>query len=178
MRILAIISVLLLTGCSGTIPVKYQSQSLLKIGSGEVVIGDFHYLPADEGLVRADQIQNKAIGKTYVPTEVATLVRRATASEFERAGVTRSNDANYEITGDVIIFEADDWGLTVEWNYKIRYKFNDRRNGAMLIDKVYESKQVKTPKVGGYQALPITINELILDSLEQFMSDVLDLGVY
>jgi hypothetical protein len=177
-RILAILSILLLSACSGTIPVNYEPQSYMEIGKGDAAIREFHYSPADSGQVKSNEIKNTAIGDIYIATDVANLVRRATALEFERAGINISDNANYEIFGDVLFFEADDLGYSVDWNYKINYQFTNTQKGAVLIDKVYESKEIKTGKFGGAEVFKPSVNEMILDALEQFMRDVRDLGIF
>ena len=169
---------LLLGACSGTIPAAYQPQSFVKIGSGEANIGEFRYTPADEGKVKSNQIKNTAIGSIYIATDIANLVRRATALEFERAGISIIDSARYDIQGDVLLFAADDFGYSVDWNYRINYRFSEKAAGAVLIDKVYESKEVKTGKFGGARVFTPSINEMILDALEQFMRDVRQLAIY
>lgn len=178
MRFSAIILLLFLGACSGTIPANYQPQSFMKIGSGEAGMGEFRYLPSDEGKVKSNQIKNTALGSIFIATDIANLVRRATALEFERAGITIIDDSGYEIQGDVLFFEADDLGYSVKWNYRVNYRLINTGDGGTLIDKVYESKEVKTGKFGGAEVFTPSINEMILDSLEQFMGDARGLGIF
>jgi hypothetical protein len=178
MYFFTIISVFLLVACSATIPITYQPQSFMKIGKGEYAIGNFHYFPADEGRVKSNEIKNTALGSIYIATDVVNLVRRATALEFERAGITTNDNAKYEIAGDILLFEADDLGYSVDWNYKINYRFTNKRDVIILIDKIYESKEVRTGKFGGPTVFTPSINEMILDALEQFMNDVHRSGIF
>ena len=54
---------LLMIGCA-TIPVEYTASNYIRY-TGEAAIGDFSYVPAGNGRVRANQIQNTALGSIY-----------------------------------------------------------------------------------------------------------------
>ena len=104
MRIVALaLSAALLCGCSGTIPVQYIPQTMLK-AHGKTQIGEFTYQPFLNGWVKANQIQNTAAGSVYIATDVAKLVQRGTASELEKAGIEIGPNSAVTLTG---LFQAE-----------------------------------------------------------------------
>lgn len=170
MRKLASALVLVLTACSGTVPVQYIPQTMIK-AEGSAEVGEFTYEPSVAGQVRSNQVQNTAIGSIYIAIDVAKLVQRATAAELEKAGVEVGPTAPVAVSGVVKEFKADDLGFSVEWTYRIQYTVTRKADGAVLLQKEYVAPEVKTGKFGAAADYAPSINEMVLAGVEAFLSD-------
>lgn len=113
-----------------------------------------------------------------IASNVADFVRRATALELERSGLSVVPKARYSVTGDVESFLLDDLGYSVDWSYSIRYRLTDEPSGAPVIDKLYRTPKVTTGKFGMPADLSPSINQMVLNSLEQFLRDMRDTGIF
>jgi hypothetical protein len=178
MRSIYLACFLILTACSSTVPVSYQPQSYMKIGSGEVEIGTFGYQAAQNGIAKPNEIKNTALGNIYMSTKVSDFVQRATALELERAGIQARGGAAYRVEGNVLNFTADDLGYSVDWEYSIRYKLLNSKTQQNLIDKIYYSDVVRTGKFGNPSDYTALLNEMILKALEKFMRDIKQSDVF
>lgn len=141
-------------------------------------MGEFVYAPVAEGKIKSNQIQNTAIGSLYMAEDVADLVKRATALEFERSGLTVIDRAQNEIRGDIYEFKADDLGFSVDWTYKIKYGLYDTATGDELLSNIYEADPKRTGKFGLPSDFTPSINQMIRNALEKFMADVRNLEVF
>ena len=158
-----------LAGCAGTIPVNYTPSNIVRyVGSAHV--GDFSYQPAHPGKVATNQIQNTAIGKIFLPSSVSDLVRRATALELEKTGIS-IGAGDVQVSGDVLEFKADDLGYSVDWTYSVRYVITNRESGAELLNKIYEADPIRTGKFGVASDFSSSINDAILSGYSKFIGD-------
>tara|TARA_Y100000768_G_C23805182_1_gene599132 strand:+ start:183 stop:725 length:543 start_codon:yes stop_codon:yes gene_type:complete len=162
-----------LSGCATTVtmPVSYQSQSFTNVSNVQAELGKFTYLPYLRAEAKSNQITNTALfGTIVIPDDVSTYVRRATGIEFRKGGA-RLENSNFVIRGEVIIFEADDLGYSVDWNYSIKYTITNKLTGNEVFAKIYNAE----PRNTGKFALPADfipiINLIILDCIEKFMAD-------
>ena len=172
-KIFPILLVIILSGCATTVtmPVSYQSQSFLNVSNVQAELGKFTYLPYLNAEAKSNQITNTALfGTIVIPDDVSTYVRRATGIEFRKGGATLES-SDLVIKGDVIIFEADDLGYSVDWYYSIKYTITNKLTGEEVFAKIYNSE----PRNTGKFALPADfipiINLIILDCIEKFMVD-------
>lgn len=139
-------AVFTLTGCiSSSIPTNnYIAQSYNKV-DGNVLIGEFNYLPAEYGNVLPKQIENTAIGSIILDDTVANLVRQATALELRQSGLNVGS-GNIRLDGSIKRFLANDMGYNVDWTYKINYRLVNLKNNSTLFDRDYEISE-RTPKL-------------------------------
>lgn len=173
MKIFASVCLFLFLGaCSATLPVEYTPQTYLSVKPGKVSIGNFSYVPYEEGKVKANQIQNSAVGSIYIATEVANFVKRATALEFERAGITLDDDAPVRIDADIEKLRAGDLGYSVQWNYTIVYRFVEKKSGNVVFERSYSPPTVKTGKFGHASDYTPNVNELVLAGIEDLLRDM------
>lgn len=161
---------LLLAACSGTIPVQYIPQTMIK-AEGAAEVGEFQYEPFVNGYVKSNQVQNTAMGSIFLATDVAKLVQRGTAAELEKAGVTIDPQSPIRITGVVKTFKASDIGFSVRWNYTVQYSITRKSDGTVLLKKDYSTPQVTTGKFGKASDYAPSVNEMILGGVEAFLSD-------
>lgn len=158
-------------GCaSATIPVNYTAQNTVRI-KGAMSIGEFRYLPTEEGKVKPNQVKNTAMGAVYIGANIADLVRRATVVELEQSGISIAEDSPLELSGDVIEFTADDFGYSVDWSYSVRYRIVRAGDLKPVLDKVYEADRKKTGKTGAAIDFGPSICEMIRSSFERFVGD-------
>jgi hypothetical protein len=168
---LAAIAALTLSGCSGTIPVGYETQSYVKLDSGRAAMGEFSYEPADAGDVDTNQLQNTAVGKIYIAEDVSQYVKRATALEMQSAGVTVEESAPLVVTGKVNKFEMDDLGYSVDWTYSVTYTVTDERSDQQIFRETYTPDKRTTGKFGQPSDYTSSVNLIILAGVEQFLQD-------
>jgi len=177
-KILPIILVFVLSGCATTVtmPVSYQAQSFINVSNVNAKFGKFTYLPYIRAEARSNQITNTALfGTIVIPDDISTYVRRATGIEFRKGGAQLEN-SNLIITAEVIKFEADDLGYSVDWYYSIKYVITSQLTGEEVFSKIYNAEDRNTGKF----ALPAdfipVINLIILDCIEKFMTDTQQLN--
>ena len=174
MRKVAVLSVVALSigtlaGCAGTIPVNYTPQNIVRyVGSAH--IGAFTYQPAQEGKVANNQIQNTAIGKIFLPSNVSDLVMRATALELEKTGIN-IGAGDIQVSGDVLEFKAADLGYSVDWTYSVRYVITENSGGTQLLSKIYTADPIRTGKFGAAADFSSSINDAILSGYSKFIGD-------
>jgi hypothetical protein len=158
-------------GCAGTLPVTYVPQNFARY-QGRVDIGRFKYLPAEQGIVAPNQIQNTAIGRIYIGANVSDFVQRANALELEKTGFNISDSNPLQIAGEVIEFKADDLGYSVDWSYSIRYIITRKKDSAELLNKVYTAEPKKTGKFSRAAAdYGPSVNEMVLSGYDKFIRD-------
>lgn len=178
MRMIALLGLMLLTACAGTVPASYTPQSYMNIGKGTVAVGEFSYLPHQTGKLKSNQIHTTSLGTLLIATDVSKFVMRATALEMQRAGLSIRDSSQYLIEGEISKFKADDLGWSVDWEYSITYRLIDKSSGDLIIDRFYEAKPIKTGKFGNPGDYTPSLNEMVLDPIEQFMIDIKNSGVF
>lgn len=142
-------SVLVLSGCAVTLPTNsYTPQNFVR-KTGSVDMGTFTYVPYVQGLVKKpNQIQNTAAGSMYISMDVADFVKRGTALELEKSGISLNPSSPIKLDGNVLEFKADDLGYSVDWSYKVQYKLVQRSDSSILFDKTFTPSPKKTGKFG------------------------------
>ena len=114
----------ILSGCSTTMPINYIASPTIK-GGGDVALGDFKYIPYEQGMVKANQFQKAtaAIGTMYMSDNADTLLKSSLTKELIAAGFNPSQNANIKISGDVQKFLYNWIGLVeVDFYLDIDYK--------------------------------------------------------
>lgn len=168
---------LILANCSTTVPASYTPQSFTEIGDGQIAIGEFSYAPMESGIA-ANQLQNTAVGSIYIGTNVADFVKRATALELGRSGLRVSENADFRVDGVVEELKLDDLGYSVDWTYRVRYTLGRPSDRAAILDEVYSVGPIRTGKFGLPSDYSPSLNELVLEGIENFMQDIRAAGVF
>jgi hypothetical protein len=156
-------------GCAGTLPVAYQPQNFVRY-EGQADVGQFTYVPAKNGNVAPNQIENTAVGSVYISADVADFVRRATALELEKTGVALSDRSPVQVYGDVLRFKIGDLGYSIDWTYCVRYRVTRKTDARDVVNAVYKVEK-KTGKFGLAADYTPSVNELILTAYDQFIRD-------
>lgn len=175
MVIFGFVCFLLLSGCAGTIPTdSYSPQNYVRYDHhNKADMGAFTYAPlANASLkMKPNQIQNTALGSIYISTNVADMVKRATALELEKTGIVLTDQSSIAIGGDVLEFKADDLGYSVHWTYAIRYKIIDKNTRQNLYVREYRPEMKKTGKFGLPSDLAPIVHEIVLNGYDLFIRD-------
>lgn len=168
-------SLLFLSGCAGTIPTdSYVPQNFVRYEFQNKTDMDlFTYAPLSDPRLnlKPNQIQNTAIGSIFISTNVADLVKRATALELEKTGIFLTDQANIAIGGEVLEFKADDLGYSVHWTYGVRYRILEKSSGKKLYEQEYRPEMKKTGKFGLAGDYAPIIHEIILNGYDMFIRD-------
>ncbi|OBX02696.1 integron protein cassette protein [Gallibacterium genomosp. 3] len=172
--LLTIIAVISLAGCSGTIHTSsqmgtYQTQNYTKVDSS-VILGEFSYEPAQQGRLKESQLENTAAGSVYLDKSVAEIVKQITAKELQLTGINIGT-GHLKLLGNVKQFKMDDFGLNVDFIYKVNYKL--LKNNSVLWNKDYSPKVVTVSK---FEADPRTmiiqqIYRMVGAGYDQFIND-------
>ncbi|WP_018651635.1 hypothetical protein [Actinobacillus capsulatus] len=153
-KFLIIATLLLLTGCSATIntaQLPYQAQNYNKVNAS-VVLGDFTYLPAEQGRLKESEIENTAVGTLYLERSIADIAKQVTAKELVQSGVTLGQ-GNIKILGKVKELKMDDLGYSIDYSYIINYQI--LKNNMPVWSEDYRPNKVTTSK------FTVTIHEII-----------------
>ncbi|SKA89474.1 hypothetical protein SAMN02745704_02142 [Paucidesulfovibrio gracilis DSM 16080] len=170
--LLMCLAVFLVSGCAGTLPVNsYEPQNIVRC-QGKASIDEFTYAPFERGEVsEKNQIHNTALGNIYISTDVAQLVRRATALELEKTGIALTEDAPYAVEGEVTDFVIDDLGYSVDWEYAVTYSIRDKSTNALAFQKTFRPEPVHSGKFGRPSDFSQTVSEIILSGYNMFIHD-------
>ena len=150
-------------GCASILPLSYSPTSKLS-ASGSVAIGEFKYLPALNGRVERNQIQNTAWDDLFFDQEIGAFFRDAVFKELNRVSV-KTESGTRTLSGEVREFLIDDLGAEVDWTIGVVYRVT-------TVEKtVYDSEKItrrRTPKRGDPS---ITMNESVRLNIEEVISD-------
>ena len=157
------LALLLLTGCTTILPLNYSPSSGLS-ATGSVRVAEFRYLPALNGKIKPNQIENTAWDDLYFDQEIGAFFRDAVVKELGLVGV-KTDSKSRTLTGEVREFLIDDLGSNVDWTLRILYRV--RSPDKML----YESERItqrRTAKGGDpfkpmYETIRLNIEETIKD---------------
>lgn len=164
------VMILLVAGCAGTLPTNsYVPQNIVRT-SGSIDMGTFIYTPYVTGAVKKpNQIQNRAMGSLYISTDVADFVKRGTALELEKSGVALNPDAPIKLDGDILEFQADDLGYSIDWTYKIAYKIIQKSDSKILFEQTFAPAPKKSGKFGLAQDYSSIVGENVLTGYDLFI---------
>jgi len=174
MQVLAVAAVCtVLTGCSGMLQMEsYMPQNLARYKyKTSVDIDVFTYEPELRRNIKANQIENTAVGDLYVNIGIAEMVRRATVLEMEKTGILLNVSSNIVIGGDVLELKADDLGFTVQWTYSIRYRIFQKKDNRPLFAKEFSPPMKETSKFISPAMVSSVIYELVSSGYEMFIRD-------
>lgn len=172
--LIAVLAVLI-AGCAGTIPTDtYTPQNYVRYNNqNEIDMGTFTYVPLTnlKSGLKSNQLQNTTFGNIYISTDVADMVKRGTALELEKTGLLLKDSANLVLTADILELKANDFGYSVHWTYKVRYKIQDKQTGSMLLSKNYHPPMKKTGKSEQPSDLAPVVHQVVLDGYDMFIRD-------
>ena len=174
MLVLAMVAACSLTGCAGLIPTtSYVPQNVIRYEhKNSVDVGTFTYVPELEGEREANQLQFIGLGDIHISTSVSEMVKRATGLELEKTGIVLNDLSDISVNGDVLIMKVNVIGLSMTWDYTIRYKIIQKKSQKLLLSKEY---QIPTKRTGKFNTRASDysqiINEMVLTGYEMFIRD-------
>jgi hypothetical protein len=155
-------------GCAtSTVPINYAPSSV-KTAEGALSVGEFRYLPAEptaEKPIKANRIQNTALGQVLIDRDVKQFVRDAIFAELRFVGV-KTNDASRVLTGEIEEFLIDDLGYSVDWTLRVRYLLTDDSESV-----VYDSVKNVQRNTAKFANVFGALNETVKLSAEQLLDD-------
>jgi len=165
-ELLTLVSIVVLSGCaSPPLDVNYAPSSAMSV-EGTVDVGEYRYLPSENGKVKPNQIRNSALGSILLDKDVAVLYRDSVFKELRFVGVN-PHSADRTLKGEIIEFLIDDLGYTVDWTVQVRHQVIETKDNKVLYDGTKTVKK-KTAKYGNVFG---TLNEVIKLSIEEVLTD-------
>ena len=113
-----------LSACASR-PITYTYAPTSKLNvEGELAVGDFVYLPAENGVVKPNQIRNTALGSAIFEKNIGEYIEEAVFLESRVVGI-RIDESAKTVKGEIIEFLIDDLGFSVDWTLEINYMIDD-----------------------------------------------------
>ena len=181
-RVLVLAVAMACLGLAGCGPVviptnPYFPQGGVRIESNTAVdVGVFTYIPArgskhTQYPLRQNQLQTGGLNNVHLAHDIASLVKRITALELEKSGLLLRDGSNLLIEGDVLKFEMDYIGVSIDWTYVVMYRIIDKKQRKKLYEQVYVPEMKHTGKFQAPSDFSSTITELIFSGYEMFIRD-------
>jgi uncharacterized lipoprotein len=133
---------------------------------GKAQIGHFNYLPAQQGIVQTNQIENTAIGNLYFEKDIHTYYQTALFSEFRLVGVNVHSNKNI-VEGNINKFLVDDLGYSIDWSLEVNYIVRDTSTNKVCYNTT-KLVQKNTPKFGNVFG---SLNEVMKLNIEKLLQD-------
>ncbi len=129
-----ILSVIFLaSGCAGPVVINYAPSSTMTV-EGELKVGDFRYIPAEEEGIKPNQLKNTALGEIILEKNIDEYIETALFTESRFVGIKLTDSAKV-ITGDIKEFLVDDLGYSIDWTLDIRYVISDCYDKSHKLEK-------------------------------------------
>lgn len=132
--------------------------------NGSVIVTPFSYLPAVTGKVKANQIQNTAIGNLYFDQNIDVMIHDAVFKELRFVGI-KVDGSDRKLTGEIQEFLIDDLGYSVDWTLIVKYR--------VVTDSgvVYESVKEVKRNTNKFANMFGSLNETIKFNVEELLKD-------
>ncbi len=163
----------LLMACSGETPIfplEYSPQSFKQIKNKNLAIGEFIYLPHENGKVKSNQIQNPPWNNIYFSQDISQYFSRATALELKQAGADLSEKNNWKLTAKIYELKAR-WRQWLFYEFEAGFRIVDTETGKEILNKKYKSKERKL-QADVTSSYRLGMNFAMLDVIEQLMDDL------
>ena len=143
--------VLLLVGCSTTIPVNYVASPMLR-GQGVVKVDKTSYAPAERGEVAANQFQSVsgALGEVYTDESVPDLIKHSLQKELVAAGFDPEGPDGVVINAQVEKFLFD-WTGFSEMDLYLDVRYTVMKDGQTVYDSIVRTHKA-LPKAMGAES--------------------------
>lgn len=174
MNIWIIITLLVALPASGcSIKMVSYSPSILMEGTGSVTVGEFQYLPGDEGKLGANQVDT-GMGLNPIESEIAIkdYVSEAVKKELKFIGYKLDARSPIVISGDIAEYSCDYVGLTtVDIRTRIEWIVSREENGKFV--EVYKKMHEGIHSSSKWTTMEITLvlNEALRKNIKSFVED-------
>ena len=162
---LGVSALFMFTGCTPKHVINYAPSSVLTV-KGNTQIGQFNYLPAQQGKVKQNQVENTALGSIIFEQNVNDLFQKAVFSELRLVGVNVNSSKNI-LTGNINQFLIDDLGFSVDWTVNVNYIVKNKNSNKVCFDQTKIIHKTTSKFSNPFGAL----NEVIKLNIEELMKD-------
>lgn len=162
--LLLMASVLVMSGCATQpLTLNYGPTSTMSV-DGAMSVGDFRYIPAENGKTKPNQIPNTAMGEVIFEKNIDEYIETALFTEARFVGIDVGK-GTAEVSGSINEFSIDDLGFNVDWVLDISYQVKNENGICFETRKVVEKRTEKFGNVFG------ALNEVIKLNIEQLFSE-------
>jgi len=133
---------------------------------GSETVGNFVYVPAQQGKLKDNQIQNTAIGSILLDTTIAKFFAQSLLLESRFVGIN-INGGGPSVHGQINQFLADDLGYHVDWVLDVTY-IVDSANGS---GQCYQSEKVLKTRTAKFFNVNGVIDQVIRLNIEKLFKD-------
>jgi hypothetical protein len=105
---------------------------------------DFVYLPASNGQVSSNRIENTAMTGIILKDDINEVVRNSVVKSLRMAGFHLTGDKRV-LSGSIEVFKVDDTRSTTLWTLKMHYVVTDSATNKVVFSTTRTVKQ-KSPK--------------------------------
>jgi hypothetical protein len=138
-------------------------------GSGSLSVAparDFAYLPAREGHVSPNRIENTGMTALVLKDDISLIVRNDVANSLRLAGF-RIDDNRRVLSGSIEAFSVDDTRSPALWTLKMHYVVIDSATQKVMFTTTRTVKQ-KSPK---FTSNTIAIDDTVKLSVDALIDD-------
>lgn len=168
---LSVFLVAALSGCS--IKMVSYSPSILMEGAGGVKVGEFRYLPSEQGKLESNQLDTgMGLNPIYSEIAIKDYVSDAVRKELKFIGYKLDLKSLIVISGDIIEYSCDYVGVTtVDVKAKIEWKVisDDGGKSVEVYKKVHEGSHSSSKWTT--MEMTLVLNEALKRSIKSFMED-------
>ncbi|HEY2023485.1 hypothetical protein [Paraburkholderia sp.] len=127
---------------------------------------DFLYLPARDGRISPNRIENTAMTGLVLKDDISQVVRNSVANSLRVAGLRIDNNRRV-LSGSIETFTVDDIRSPALWTLKMRYVVIDAGTQKVLFSTTRTVKQ-KSPK---FTSNTIAIEDTVKLSVQTLLGD-------
>lgn len=130
--------VVAITGCVNSLTIMPYSPSIPMEGTGNIKVGDFKYIPSQNGTLANNQVDMGPFSmEAYTDTEIKDYVAGAVAKELKFIGYKLNQNSKSVISGDILEFSGDFRGFkTLDVKVRIEFKISSNEDGK--VSEVYK----------------------------------------
>lgn len=127
---------------------------------------DFAYMPARNGDVSPNRIENTAMTGIILKDDISEVVRNSVANSLQVAGF-HLNENKRVLSGSIEVFKVDDTRSTTFWTLKMHYVVTDSATRRVVFSTTRTVKQ-KSPK---FTSSTIAIQDTVKLSIDALIDD-------
>ena len=168
--ILCLLSAVIIIGCS--YKMHPYSPSILIEGKGRLGVGQFKYLPYDQGKLKDNQVNSDIIYRPiYADQKIVDHVKDATSKELLLIGYKVDPEAQTIISGDIIEYSCKMLGFSYDVLVKIRFVISENKDGTWK--ETYNNISNGPFSISKFETSNISaiLNEGLKNCINNFISD-------
>jgi hypothetical protein len=135
-------------------------------GNGPVKVEKFIYVPNAEGKVKANQIQNTAIGSIFTTENVDKFITESVIKQLSFVGYSVDDSSGRIVSGSINEFMRDDLGVSCAWSLSVKYEVE--KEGKNVYSNTFNAK-TSTPKEPEF--VQGAVYQIVRECIEKFLKD-------